>query len=105
MKFQQFLMTFYYISIADRQKSLLYKGNFPFGGITVTRVGYFLQLVPVRARPVYAEYKNIWHNLDSLWRLFEIVEHTEVMRQRRDNNFINLLNHVRKLTLVIMMFP
>ena len=47
------------------------------------------------ARPVYAEYKNIWHNLDSLWGLFEIAELTEVMRQQRDNNFINLLNHVR----------
>ena len=50
---------------------------------------------PVRARPVYAEYKNRWHNLDSLWGLFEIAKLTEIMRQQRDNNFINLLNRVR----------
>ena len=71
------------------------KGNFPFEGITVITVGDFLQLPPVRARQVYVEYKNTWLNLDSLWELFEIPEFTEVMRQRGDNNFINLLNHVR----------
>ena len=70
------------------------KGNFPFAGITVIAVGDFLQLPPVRTRPVYAEYKNTWHNLDSLWGLSEIAELTEVMRQQGDN-FINLLSHVR----------
>ena len=30
-----------------------------------------------------------------MWGLFEIAERTEVMRQQRENNFINLLNHVR----------
>ena len=42
------------------------KGNLPIAGIIVIAVGYFLQLPPVRARPIYAEYKNTWHNLDSL---------------------------------------
>ena len=42
------------------------KGNFPFAGIIVIAVGYFLQLPPVRPRPVYAEYKNTWNNLDLL---------------------------------------
>ena len=71
------------------------KGNFPFAGITVIAAGNFLQLPPVRARPVYAEYKNIWYNLDLLWGLFEIAELTEVMRQQGHNNFISLLNYVR----------
>ena len=31
--------------------------------------------------------------------VFEIAELTEVMRQQGDNNFINLLNHVRKAEL------
>ena len=66
------------------------KSNFPFEGITVIAIGDFLQLPPI-----YTEYKNTWHNLDSLWGLFEIAELTEVMRQQGDNNFINLLNHVR----------
>ena len=50
------------------------KGNFPFAVITVIAVGHFLQLPPVRAIPVYAEYKITWHNLDSLWGLSEIGE-------------------------------
>ena len=66
------------------------KGNFPFAGITVIAVRDFLQLPPVDT-----EYRNTWHNLDSLWGLFEIADLTEVMRQQGDNNFINLLNHVR----------
>ena len=66
------------------------KGNFPFAGITVIAVRDFLQLPPVDT-----EYRNTWHNLDSLWGLFEIADLTEVTRQQGDNNFINLLNHVR----------
>ena len=62
---------------------------------SVIAVGYFLQLPPVRARPVYTEFRNTWHNLDSLWVFFDIAELTKVMRKQGDNNFINLLNHVR----------
>ena len=60
-----------------------FKGNIPFAGIIVIAVGDFLQLPPVRARPVYAEYKNTWHNMDSLLGLFEIAEFTKVMRTGR----------------------
>ena len=42
------------------------KGKFLFAGITSIAVGHFLQLPPVTAIPVYAEYKITWHNLDSL---------------------------------------
>ena len=59
------------------------KGNIPFAGITVIAVGDFLQLPPVRAIPVYAEYKNTWHNLDSLLGLFGIDEFTKVVRTGR----------------------
>ena len=62
---------------------------------SVIAVGDFLQLPPVRARPVYTEFRNTWHNLDSLWDFFDIAELTKVMRKQGDNNFINLLNHVR----------
>ena len=73
--------------------------NTPFAEITVIAVGNFLQLPPVRARPVYAEYNNSWQNLDPLWETFEIAEPTEVMRQRGDDKFIDLLNHVRTAAL------
>ena len=81
------------------------EGNFPFVGVTVIAAGDFLQLPAVRARPIYAEYKNTWHNLDRLWGLYEIAELADVIRQQRNNNFINLLNHVRTADLDDMMFP
>ena len=46
-------------------------------------------------KPVYAKYNDSWQNLVLLWNLFEIAELTEVMQQRGDGNFIDLLNHVR----------
>ena len=39
--------------------------NTPFAGLSITAVGDFLQLPPVRAKPVYAEYNDGWHNLVS----------------------------------------
>ena len=69
--------------------------NTPFGGLSIIVVGDFLQLPPVRAQPVYAEYNDSWQNLVSLRNLFEIAELTEVIQQRGDGNFINLLNHLK----------
>ena len=46
-------------------------------------------------KPVYAKYNDSWQNLVLLCNLFEIAELTEVMQQRGDGNFIDLLNHVR----------
>ena len=67
----------------------------PFAGISVIAVGDFFQLLPVGGRPVYADYKINWQNFESLWKLFKIFELTEVMRQRGDAEFIDLLNNVR----------
>ena len=39
--------------------------NTPFAGLSISIVGDFLQLPPVRAKPVYAEYNDGWHNLVS----------------------------------------
>ena len=72
-----------------------YPNNTPFAGLSIIAVGDFLQLPPVRAKPVYAEYNDSWQKFLSLWNLFEISELSEVMRQRGDGNFIDLLNHVR----------
>ena len=69
--------------------------NTPFAGLSIIVVGDLLQLPPVRAQPVYAEYNDSWQNLVSLWNLFEIAELTEVIQQSGDGNFINLLNHVK----------
>ena len=36
------------------------RNDIPFSGITIVAVEDFLYLLPVRTRPVYAEYKNDW---------------------------------------------
>ena len=51
----------------------------PFAGLSINAVGDFLQLPPVRRKPVYAECNDRGQNLVSLWNLFKTVELTEVM--------------------------
>ena len=46
-------------------------------------------------KPVYIEYNDSWQKIVSLWNLIKIAELIEVMRQRGDDNFIDLFNHVR----------
>ena len=67
----------------------------PFAGLSINAVGDFLQLPPVRGKPVYEECNDRGQNLVSLWNLFKTAKLTEVMRQGGDGNFIDLLNHVR----------
>ena len=43
---------------------------------------------------MYASNKNNWQNFDSLWRHLKVSELTEVMRLRRDDTLIDLLNNV-----------
>ena len=69
----------------------------PFAGLTI--IGDFYQLPPVQQRTVYADYKDLWLNLVHLWKLFQIAELHEVMRQRGDSELIDLLNKVRTATL------
>ena len=50
--------------------------NTPFAGITVIAVRELMHLVPVKARPVYAEYKNSRQNFVPIWELFKIAKLT-----------------------------
>ena len=70
------------------------RNDIPLAVINIIVVGDFLQLPPLKARPVYAEYKSDWLNFAPLRELFKIAELTEVMRQRGDAEFIDLLNHI-----------
>ena len=69
----------------------------PFAGKTMLVLGDFYQLPPVRARRVYENFQGINEilNLALLWRTFQFAELTEVMRQRGDTSFIELLNRIR----------
>ena len=57
----------------------------------------FFQLPPLKDLPVYSSAASIkgFIALD-LWRKFQMVELTEVMRQRGDFEFISLLNEIRE---------
>ena len=46
----------------------------PFAGLIILEVANFFQLPPVGGSPVYAEYKNTWQNLNTLWKLFKMFE-------------------------------
>ena len=74
-----------------------YSGKYmtPFAGITMIVVGDLYQLPPVMQRPVYAQYNDEIYNIFPLWRVFKMCELDEVMRQKGDSIFINLLNSVR----------
>ena len=71
-----------------------YSGNEPFAGLPAIVCTDFFQLPPVKGLPVYSSASSIIA-LD-LWRKFQMVELTEVMRQRGDFEFISLLNEIRE---------
>ena len=55
--------------------------NTTFVGITVIAVGDFMQLPPVKARCVYAEYKKSWKNFVPISKLSKISKLTEIIWQ------------------------
>ena len=73
--------------------------NAPFAGKSVLVCGDLYQLPPVRAKPIFMfdGFSTLFQGVLSmdLWRNFKIAELTEVMRQKDDLVFINLLNKVR----------
>ena len=66
----------------------------PFGGITV---GDLYQLKPVMGQFVFEDYRNNYDPLaTNLWtQHFKIYELTEIMRQKHDKKFAQLLNRLR----------
>ena len=57
------------------------------------------QLPPVMGKPVYANANgcdSLQRHLSlNLWRMFQFAELTEVMKQRSETKFIDLLNKIR----------
>ena len=70
----------------------------PFGGLTVLPFGDLYQLPPVGQSPVYELPADKFERLfGSIWvRNFKAVELTQIMRQKEDSEFAELLNRVRK---------
>ncbi|CAH1276883.1 PIF1 [Branchiostoma lanceolatum] len=73
-----------------------------FGGVSILAVGDLFQLQPVGQRHVFSEPSSDYAKLHakfngSLWEEnFRMIELTESMRQKEDQDFANLLMRVRK---------
>ena len=89
MKFLWFQVYFFIKSISDSTKYL--------GIQAMNHGGDLFQLPPVKGLPVYSIAASIkgFIALD-LWRKFQTVELTELVRQRGDFEVISLLNKIRE---------
>lgn len=90
--------TFDYI---DRLLKFVKGNDLPFGGIQVVIVGDFFQLPPIVTRDEVKPLKEFWESefvFSSKAFLngnFQIEELTEVLRQKGDNKFIDILHSAR----------
>jgi hypothetical protein len=66
-----------------------------FAGISVLVFGDFFQLPPIRSATTFSNYKNDTFNLYHPWHVFKMAELTQIMRQKDDLAFTQLLNRVR----------
>ena len=74
-----------------------YSGNEPFAGLPVAVCGNFFQLPPVKGLPVFSSAASMKGFIAlHLWRRFQMLELTEVMRQTGGFEFISLLNKIRE---------
>ncbi|KAJ8050313.1 ATP-dependent DNA helicase PIF1 [Holothuria leucospilota] len=67
----------------------------PFGNVSILAVGDFYQLPPIRGKPLFDIDPGA---LVKLWSIFYKWQLDEIMRQKEDEHFANLLNRVRVLT-------
>ena len=66
-----------------------------FAGISIIAVGDLCQLPPIQQKPIFCRYSNDVYNLSHPWHEFKMIELVEIMRQKDDQPFIELLNRVR----------
>ena len=63
-----------------------------FASLSVVAVGDLYQLPPIQKKSVFEDYKYDALNLYHPWHVFKMTELTEIMRQKYDQPFIELLN-------------
>ena len=66
-----------------------------FAGISIIAVSDLYQLLPIKKKAIFDDYKIETNNLCHPWRVFKMVELTEIMRQKNDKAFTELLNRIR----------
>jgi hypothetical protein len=68
----------------------------PFGGVSIIALGDLQQLPPVCEPPIFKQPRNDYYALADLWNSnFSIFELTEIMRQKGDCQFAEILSRVR----------
>lgn len=80
--------------INRRLQELKNEPNKLFGGINVLFFGDLMQLPPVRGHQIFQQPQQL-SGATHLWRLFNLVELKQNMRQQGDTTFIDLLNALR----------
>lgn len=85
------------VHLSSALEDIFYRPNVPFGGISVLAVGDLLQLNPVGDLPVFKTVGDNYSALfGSLWaRNFCLHELTEIVRQKGDPEFAEILSRIR----------
>ena len=66
-----------------------------FAGISIIAVGDLHQLPPIQQKPIFCKFSKDVHNLSHPWHEFKMIELVDIMRQKDDQPFVELLNRVR----------
>ena len=67
----------------------------PFANLSILVVSDLLQLPPIKTIQICEPYNNRFGDIFNLWLLFVMAGLTEVMWQKGDENFLNILNNIR----------
>ena len=66
-----------------------------FGGKALIAVGDLYQLPPSKGKPIFVDHKEELLNLCHPWKDITLIVLTEIMRQKNDTEFAELLNRLR----------
>ena len=79
----------------------------PFGGVSLITVGDLFQLKPVFDKWIFENSKSGYSALASnIWTQdFTLFELTDIMRQKDDRQFAELLNRLREETIQMLIWP
>ena len=68
-----------------------------FAGISIIAVGDLYQLPPIKKKAIFDDYKMETNNLCHSWRVFKMVELTEIIRQKMIIHSLNFLIELEQL--------
>ena len=59
--------------------------------MSIIAVGDLHQLPPIQQKPIFCKFSNDVYNLSHPWHEFKMIELVEIMRQKDDQPFVELL--------------